>query len=522
MKVLLFSMPNVGPRFPPHVWSPPNLGLASLAANAPDHDVICADLLVRRKDVPGAVREAMAKTSPRLVGLTSMSFQYHTVLRIADLVREIDPTVPIILGGYHATLLYEELTASERGSRTFDYMMRGEGETAFRMLLAALESGGDLATVPSLSWKKDGAWVHNERGPLEDLATIRIPKRSARLWQGEYFTRAAQRKRFLKVLLTNGARQPLDFVETSRGCTMPCTFCSMRHMYGRTFRTYDIDRVMDDIADSKTYGTEWIAFADDNITLDVPRFERLCDAIVAAGHNDVSYMVQTSAAGVASSARLAKKMSRANIRIAFLGIENVSDRNLAHLKKGNILDQARTAIRYLHENDILIVGGIILGNPDDTVTDVIQNYDFLEKEKIEFFGDQIAQPYPKTEMREELLRQGLVTRPYDYRRYDGFWANVRSKHLTSDQLQFLMWKHHKRGTYYDRTPTFRRAYPIYTIIRRLIAKPIKRFLKRLRDWNRTEAEAFRAQMHRHAQLNNFWDDEPPEDPFAPPSPPPTQ
>ncbi len=54
---------------------------------------------------------------------------------------------------------------------------------------------------------------------------------------------------------------------------------------------------------------------------------------------------------------------------------------------------------------------------------------------------QILTPYPKTEMRRELMAQDLVTNPFDYSLYSGLWANVRTLYLTPDLLQYLFWYH---------------------------------------------------------------------------------
>ncbi len=35
---------------------------------------------------------------------------------------------------------------------------------------------------------------------------------------------------------------------------MPCNFCSMDKMYGKSFRMYSIDRVIEDIEDAKNHG----------------------------------------------------------------------------------------------------------------------------------------------------------------------------------------------------------------------------------------------------------------------------
>ncbi|HSO20636.1 MAG TPA: B12-binding domain-containing radical SAM protein, partial [Desulfosarcina sp.] len=54
---------------------------------------------------------------------------------------------------------------------------------------------------------------------------------------------------------------------------------------------------------------------------------------------------------------------------------------------------------------------------------------------------QILTPYPKTGIRRELMDAGLVVNPDDYTRYNGMWANVRTRHLSAERLHFLYWYH---------------------------------------------------------------------------------
>src|SRR5262249_57573744 len=83
----------------------------------------------------------------------------------------------------------------------------------------------------------------------------------------------------------------VDVIETSRGCTFDCSFCSIIEMRGRNFHPYPIERVLADIADARAQGAEALFLVDDNITLDVDRFAALCEAIVEAGFNDTDYSV---------------------------------------------------------------------------------------------------------------------------------------------------------------------------------------------------------------------------------------
>jgi radical SAM superfamily enzyme YgiQ (UPF0313 family) len=278
-------------------------------------------------------------------------------------------------------------------------------------------------------------------------------------------------------------------------------------MYGRAFRTYPIDRVMADIADSKAHGANWIVLSDDNIALDVERFEAICDAIVAHGHHDLRYVIQGSSVGISSSERLVAKMARAGMHVCFLGIESASERNLLRMKKGNILERTRIAVRWLRKHKILIVGGMVLGLPDDEPEDLEVNYRFFEKLKIDFFGDQIATPYPGTAMREDYLSEGLVTNPDDYRFYNGFWANVRTKHLSADDLQFLRWKFRRK--YSDRAPippTLRASLSLFAIVRTAFYAPLRSAWRRLRRWNMTERQVYEAEMDRARKANEFFPD----------------
>src|SRR5205085_9302528 len=123
----------------------------------------------------------------------------------------------------------------------------------------------------------DGRFVHTPNRPVARLATepLALPSRRARVVTN--YTLLGRR---------------VDVVETSRGCTYDCSFCSIIEMRGRNFHPYPIERVFADISDARKHGAESIFIVDDNITLDIERFAELCEAIVGAGFNDVDYTVQ--------------------------------------------------------------------------------------------------------------------------------------------------------------------------------------------------------------------------------------
>ena len=417
MNILLMAMPDICIGYPTQMLTTPNLGLSSLAANLDDrHQVRIADLVLRRKNVKQAIEQALNMTKPDLVGLSAMTFQYRTATKVAAFIKKRNPAIKIALGGYHATLMYEEIAVSPDAVH-LDFILRGEADLSFNEAVDALEKGTDLGVVDGLSFKRKGEFIHNKKRVLEDLSRIKIPDRTVRLWNS------------FSVL-----RVPWDMIEFSRGCLMSCNFCNIRNMYGRSFRTYDVQRVMEDISSAKKTGIKMLFFADDNITMDLKRLENLCDAIIQNGHDDLIYGVQASAIGIGSSEKLVEKMARAGFKQVFLGIENPSKKNLEQLNKGDIVEKSIRAVRYLRENGFIISGGFIIGTPEDNYQEIEDTFRFAKELGTDFPAVQILVPYPKTEIRQKLLDEGMIADIDHFERYDGGYPIVRTKYLSEKDL----------------------------------------------------------------------------------------
>ena len=439
MKILLLAMPDAANNFH-RIIKVPNLGLCSIAAHLTDHEVRIADLVLVHRNIRSWLKELLAEFRPGLIGISSMSFQYKSALETMSICRETAPAASIVLGGYHASLAYEELACGN--TAPFDFLVRGEGEQALPALVEALEGSREFAAVPGLSWIRNGIFTHNPPGELLDVRQLPLPDRDARILDNfTYFNRK------------------MDCVETTRGCTMPCTFCSITGMYGSSFRCYSIDRVVADLKELKNRGTETVLLVDDNITLDAGRFRKLAEAIVEHGLNSMEYLVQASVAGIVSDPELIPSLARANFSMVFLGIEAVQMKNLRLFQKGDIREKTEEAVRRLRRHDIAVMGGFIIGNPDDGREDIRDVFRAARRLRIDLPYVQCVTPYPGTRIRKELLEAGLVTNPDDLSRYTGFICNVRTRTLTNRQLNRLMnWENIKiffspalfRGNYFVR------------------------------------------------------------------------
>ena len=124
----------------------------------------------------------------------------------------------------------------------------------------------------------------------------------------------------------------------------------------------------------------------------------------------------------------------------FLGIENVSTKSLRAMQKPNTVESIRRGVAELQSQDITVIAGLINGMPHDDAESIRENYEFVRELGITSVMDQLLTPYPKTGLREDMLASNMIANQDDFRWYDGYFANVRTEHLSPEQLGFVRWK----------------------------------------------------------------------------------
>jgi len=431
MRVLLLSMPDSFEHMPSLVVRMPNGALTSLAGNVDSHHhVAIADLILVQRHVRETIERLVRELKPDVVGLSVMTFQRKTARKIMNLVRSLAPMTRIVVGGYDASLAphaYAEMPA-------VDFIVRGEGEITFSELLRAIESNSGYEYIAGLSYRNGDSFCDNENRTVSRLESGAIlpPNRHARL---------------LRDYTMMG--KVVDVIETSRGCTFDCSFCSIIEMRGRNFHTYSFDRVIADIQDAYDFGARSIFIVDDNITLNVKRFEAFCEAIIDARLNSIEYTVQAMTSSIANHGKqLAPLMHEAGFRYVFLGIENILEDDLQFLRassKNAARENGRTvgnatikAIDYIHQNKMYVIGGLIVGNPDDTRESIEANLEFARK-YIDWPYIQHPTPYPRTPMTQDFRDRGLIINE-QLEDYDGTTAVVRTEHVPAEDVEYMRWK----------------------------------------------------------------------------------
>ncbi|MFX1536275.1 MAG: hypothetical protein ACFFDI_18825, partial [Promethearchaeota archaeon] len=197
------------------------------------------------------------------------------------------------------------------------------------------------------------------------------------------------------------------------------------------------------------------------------------------GLNDIHFSVQLGVKPLYDNPQILKKLVEANFKFIFLGIENTNPKNLRLYGKTvkQMAMKAKTIVSYLRQHGIIVMGGFIIGNPDDTKSDFYDVLTYAKRIKVDLAAFSALQPYPKTKIREILLKRQLIFNKDDFSRYDGVTLNAKTTHLSRKEVEILreeLW-----SQFYDFNwliwNNLRKVYPLY--FARTLIRFTPRFLK---------------------------------------------
>lgn len=158
------------------------------------------------------IRNTVKEFKPDVVGISVMTIDVLSALKISEITKEYSPEVPVVWGGVHPTFLSDEVISYDH----VDFVVRGEGEKIFLNLCETIKNGGkDFSGIPGITYKDNGKNVHNpDESHIEDIDSIPFPATHLILYP-ESFNYGS-----------------MGSMIVSRGCPLRCTFCSSR-LFGK-------------------------------------------------------------------------------------------------------------------------------------------------------------------------------------------------------------------------------------------------------------------------------------------------
>jgi radical SAM superfamily enzyme YgiQ (UPF0313 family) len=344
--------------------------------------------------LPDAIVRTAAEGKWDLIGITATTGLIRNAAEIAARLKVVLPQVPVVLGGVHPTVLPDEVLALPG----VDYVVRGEGEHT----LLELAQGKDPASIPGLSWVREGEPVHNnDRQVIDDLDSIPFPAYHLLPMDKYYPAPGAYR------------RLPATSLLATRGCPGHCTFCY--RIFGQRLRVRSGCNVAEEVRLLKErYGIREIAFYDDTFTSVRKNILEFC-RILCDERMDVAWSCFSRVDFVDED--LLRAMKQAGCHQIMYGFESACPEILAAIHKKTDLERAYEAVRLTRKAGIDIRAAFMLGNPGETPDTMEQTLRWAVRMNPDIAVFNITTPYPGTEMHAWAKSNGYLLTE-DWNEYD--------------------------------------------------------------------------------------------------------
>ena len=133
-------------------WVPLYLVYLAGAARRAGYDAAIYDAMTKNADYP-EIEQRIREYNPDFVALSVFTCTSPDGIMVVELAKKINPSIRTILGGVHATCMYEEMFSISPG---LDFIVRGEGEQTIVELLDALTCNTGLGDVKGIVYREAG------------------------------------------------------------------------------------------------------------------------------------------------------------------------------------------------------------------------------------------------------------------------------------------------------------------------------------------------------------------------------
>jgi anaerobic magnesium-protoporphyrin IX monomethyl ester cyclase len=314
-------------------------------------------------------------------------------IEIARAVKEWNPDFPIVLGGWHPSLLPKQTLEAPY----IDIVVRGQGEDAFLELVQHLEARAPIDLVPGLGFKRNGKLVFTTERPLK--AIVDLPPKAYHLADFDAYERSCGRRWAMYI--------------SSLACPFNCAYCTNAAVYGRKWNALPPEQFVEETVDvTRRYGLEMLWVVDDNFLVDLDRARAIAEGLVRAGA-DFKWSIQATT-NLTSRLSLEdlKLLRRSGLHQICQGVDSGSEKILKLMNKtfqdfDSIYESASRCL----QADIRPSFNIIFAYPGEGTKERRETIDFMMDVCRRFHGAEfwtnIFTPYPGSPIMDQAEEIGI-------------------------------------------------------------------------------------------------------------------
>ena len=343
-------------------------------------------------------------------------------VQIAQAAKELYPDLPVILGGWHPSLLPDQTLAAE----FVDVVVVGQGEEAFLEILQRLEDGASLKGIPGVGYKEDGKIIFNPRRPLKPISEQ--PPKAYHLADFDAYERVCGRRWAMYI--------------SSLACPYDCGYCTNAGVYGRKWNALEPEQVAEETADlARRNRLQLIWMVDDNFLVDRDRALGIAEGLIRRNAK-FEWSIQASTNLVRRlSVDEWKVMKRSGLAQVQMGADSGSPKILKLMNKDfQKLETIYHAGETLHRAGVRPSFNMIFGYPGEgpkerresikLMMDICRRYPGAE------FWTNIFTPYPGAPVLNRSFELGL-----DMPKTFADWADFFPRYMV---LPWLKGREHER------------------------------------------------------------------------------
>ncbi len=363
-------------------------GLCSISAYAKQagHSISLIDL----RTLAGyeEFKDEIEKSRPGAVGLSMMSVDFDAVTKCAAIIKQVDSSIKVIVGGPHPSIMPEEVSANLQ----FDHIVIGEGEITFSDILHSLETGNKIERV-----------IHGTPADLDKL-----PFADRELYGGHEAPILAE----LPV--------PFMTVIAARGCIYNCSFCqpAEKIIFGKGLRRRSVVSLLAELEILREkYGLKSLMIHDDCFTEDVEYVKEFCRGYAARGFK-MPFVCQSRADIICRNEETIKMMRDAGLHMFIIGFESGNQRILNFLRKGTKVEHNIKAAEICRRYGIKVWANYMLGIPGEKKRETMDTVRMIKKIKPDHYSPAFFTPHPGSDLFTYCENNGLslIKSHEEYRR----------------------------------------------------------------------------------------------------------
>ncbi len=355
------------------------------------------------------IADVINQSQPKIVGISYLTPLKCVVERVAQIVKDLDKGIKVVVGSFHPTFCPQEVMQNPN----IDFIITGEGEIPLLHLVRELKK--DIPNwdgIPGIYYRDKSGQVKSTSSsqPISDLDTLPFLARDL-------------------VLNCDFDSYRIHSIYTSRGCPYSCAFCSDRGFWRGQIRRRSVNNVIEELQliKSSFKKIDYIDIVDGTFTFDRRYLFSFCTTMMT---RKIDLKWRCTARYDNLDKELLEVMKQAGCSGLYLGAETGSDRLLSQIDKRISTQDIYRVSQMVFDSGILSATAILLGLPDEGREDAQETLKLMKKVKTDIFDINSYIPLPGTELFTSVTeeeKRSIDWAKIGYKSYDNYFSKRMSR-----------------------------------------------------------------------------------------------